>query len=91
MGNPKGETETNKPKKCRIVGLISKRYKNPIEISVFADGLDIKFTFEDFVEALVSEIGNPSLMVTEYQLKKNILKCANVVFEEFKKETARAV
>lgn len=80
-------------RKVKTEILISKKHKKEIEISVHQGGteIDIKCEFLKFVEALISEMGNPTLMVTKLQLKNRILKSSEIVFEEFKKETARVV
>lgn len=67
---------------------ISRKWNNPrIFIDVDNTGIDIKMDLDEFVSAILEEIGSPALTITRTQLKNKIKLAVEEVCLEMKKQT----
>lgn len=74
------------------VVLVSRRWDTKqIAIDVTSDGIAIGMSLDDFLAALVTEIGNPATMLTTAQLAKRVTAAASIVVQGMKDETARVM
>lgn len=66
---------------------------HPIEVLAFLDDTEVgvKVQLTDFLDALVEEMGNPSMVMTKAALKDKLRKALPAVEEEFKKATLEVV
>lgn len=74
------------------VVLVSRQWANPnIAISVTAAGIGIGMALDDFVDALLAEVGSPATILTRAQLAERVKLAATRVVTGMKAETARIV
>lgn len=74
------------------VVLISRNWDNPeIKITVTDKGISIEMSLTDFITAVSEETGNPTLMFTTEQLRRNLQLAAGIVCTENKKLTTQVM
>lgn len=70
------------------VVVISREWHQPnIRVVITTEGIGISMGVEDYLTALVKEIGNPTAMVTQAQLQKKLLAASEVVCRKMKQTT----
>ena len=68
--------------------VVKKMWNNPtISMTMDNEALTIGMFYDDYLNALVETLGNPTTLVTKAQLKKKLLEAHNVVVGQLKKET----
>jgi|JI8StandDraft_1071087.scaffolds.fasta_scaffold57829_2 hypothetical protein len=76
--------------KARVV--ITKHWTNPeILVTVALSGIGVQIHLKDFIDALVLEAGNPSMLVTKNGLNKRLKAAAEIVVQKMKQETVKVV
>jgi hypothetical protein len=84
------ETKTQPKTETKLV--IRRQWNNPvIEVFISKDEVGLKMNLNDFIHALVEEVGNPTFIVTKNGLKKRLLEKADWVLTNVKQESARVV
>lgn len=74
------------------VVLISRNWDKPeIKIQVTDKGIGLEMSLSDFINSIALEIGNPTLLFTTDQLRRNLLDASNKICLENKKLTARVM
>ena len=78
---------------ANFVKVIIGRFWNSPEITVRVTHLEIRMDIgiDDYLNALVEEIGNPTMLLTKGMLKTALTKAAKVVEEKVKLESSKAV
>jgi hypothetical protein len=72
--------------------LVSKKWNNPtIVVGVTEDGIKILMNLDEFLGAVILDMGSPALLLTKAQLKAALLASAANVREEMHNATAVAV
>lgn len=72
--------------------VVSRNWHQPdISLLVTDERIELWMEMDDFVKAVVTEIGNPTLMVTQSQLQKKLQAAATKVLEGMKRETVQIV
>lgn len=76
--------------KTRLV--ISRQWDNP-QIRAFVSQTEVgaEIELDDYIDAIVEQIGNPTLMVTKAGLKEKIRIASEAVLAELRKSTAHVV
>lgn len=68
--------------------VVSRKWNSPnITVFITDEEIGIAMSLDNWIEAVVSEIGNPTLMVTKAQLKDNLIKAAEAIATEMKQST----
>jgi len=68
--------------------IISKRFHNPeIKYTVVHDALSLEISLDDYLKALISEIGSPLWMLTPASLEKKLLAASASVIQDMKNQT----
>ena len=82
MSNPLSESRFKNLNKI----LVMRKYNNPT-VEVFAEegDLGIRMAYDDFIAALVAEIGSPAFMFTQKTLQQHLLNASKVVINDMKK------
>lgn len=76
----------------RHVVLISRRWKSAeIRIDVMREGIQLGMPLAAFLDALVEEVGRPTLVLTKEQLRRRVHDAADAVCTEMKRNTARVM
>ena len=76
----------------RTIVVVSRKWDNPsISITVTNEGLGISMSLDDFVNALASESGNPTLLVTRTQLLTRLKTSALTVVSVMKQATVQVM
>lgn len=76
--------------KTRLV--TSRKWKNPeIESFVSADDVGAAIDIEAFLDALVEEIGNPTLLVSKTKLRERLGAATSAVLKELRDSTRYVV
>jgi len=65
--------------------------KSVIEAFNSKDFVGAKMDFKQFIEAVVLELGNPALILTQTALTQKLLEAADRVFGKMQRETKRVV
>lgn len=74
------------------VVLISRNWDKPeIKIQVTDKGIGLEMSLSDFINSIALEIGNPTLLFTTDQLRRNLLDASNKICLENKKLTAQVM
>lgn len=72
--------------------LISRRWEAAeIKIDVTTDGIQVGMQLNDFLDALVDEIGRPTFVLTSAQLRERMHAASAAVCLDMKRETRRIV
>lgn len=78
--------------KEKEVVVISRNWNNPsISIKVTLDGISLATDLNDFMAALVEEMGNPTMLVTKAQLAARIELARAAVVEKIKAESVKVM
>ena len=68
--------------------IISKKFHNPeITYTVVHDGLSLELKLDDYLTALISEIGSPLWMLTPNSLEKKLLAASSKIVQDMKDQT----
>lgn len=77
---------------AKNVVVISRRWGNPkIDISVTGEGISMEMNLTEFVESVASEMGNPTMLVTNKMLADKLKLAVNTVVAEMKDATKHAI
>jgi hypothetical protein len=81
------------PKIDRRHVIISKDWapEAPIHIRVTDIEIGVAMELEHFVQAVVKEMGNPAMLLTNHSLNKKLVAAVSVVCERMKAETAKVM
>jgi tRNA A37 threonylcarbamoyladenosine synthetase subunit TsaC/SUA5/YrdC len=63
----------------------------PIEMWISANEVGIRMPLDEFIRALVAKVGNPSLVMTQAQLKAKLDAAAAEIVAGMKTETIKIV
>lgn len=69
---------------CKVGGPLKRA---PIEMWVEDQEVGVRMTLDSFLSALTSEIGNPTLLVTQAMLEKQLRAAADRIVTNMKRET----
>lgn len=68
--------------------VVSRKWNSPnIELFLDSDEIGIKISVVDFLDALVIEVGNPTLLVTKNALRLKLEDATNKIVAEMKNQT----
>lgn len=71
--------------------IVSRKWDKP-EIEVFAtSAIGAKMDVNDFLSALVEEMGNPTMLLTKAQMKAKMIAASEVVIREMKSTTVHVL
>ena len=76
--------------KTKVV--VSRKWHKP-NVEAFIDHHEVgtNIDLEDFIKAVVEEVGNPALLLTKAALQKQLLAATEKVLHEMKEATAKVV
>lgn len=68
--------------------VVSRKWNNP-EVTAFMENNEVgaKISLDDFINAVVEEVGNPTSLVTKQALKNRLIIASSEVIKEMKKQT----
>ncbi len=76
----------------KTVILVSRQWHKPeIEVAIDAVGIGIKMPITDFIKALVSEVGNPTAILTKAKHEEKLLAAVTRIVTGMKEETVRVI
>lgn len=68
--------------------VISRKWNNPkITVMVTSKEISMEVSIDQYLESLLAEMGNPTLLVTKEQLKNKLFTASAAVIQEFKGST----
>lgn len=71
---------------------ISRHWSHPkIHVTVSTEGISLQISIEDFISALIKEIGPVTWVVTSLQFRKRVDEAVIVVLEKMKEESSKVV
>lgn len=74
------------------VVLVSRKWSNPeILVGISNDGISIQMGMNEFVEALVTEVGSPAMLFSSDALRQKITAAAQKIQTEMQASTAQAM
>lgn len=72
--------------------VVSRKWNNPsIQMWVNDKEIGLAMTASEFLDSLVAEVGNPTLLVTKQMLRNALEQAANKVFDEMKSHSTKIV
>lgn len=78
--------------KEKSVVTVSRKWNNPkIHTVINADGISLSIDLDDFIAALIKEIGSVALTMTKAQFEKQIKKACENVIQGVKEESVKVV
>ena len=68
--------------------VVSRKWNNP-NVTAFMENNEVgaKISLDDFINAVVEEIGNPTSLVTKQALRNRLIIASSEVVKEMKKQT----
>lgn len=78
-------------KEKRVVVTSRKWHQPQVEAFVTLDAVGAQVDLTDFIEAVIHEVGNPTLLVTKKQLHDKVSAAIEEVLSEMKSHTAKVV
>lgn len=76
----------------KTVVVISRQWKSPeITVRVTQEGINISMPVGEFVESLAAQVGNPTMLFTNEQLRKKMVESCNLILEEMKDASKHGV
>lgn len=74
------------------VVLVSRLWSHPeIRVDIVNEGIGLSMKLDDFLAALVQEVGNPTLLVTKNALAVKLTQASERVTAGMKAESTRAI
>jgi hypothetical protein len=71
---------------------IMRKWGNPdIKLWIDTEEIGIQIKLDDFIEALINEVGSVTTILTRKQIRERIEKSSRTVIEAVKKETIKIV
>jgi hypothetical protein len=72
--------------------VVISRYWHKPEISILVkDGISLEIGLEDYLKAVVAEMGNPTTLFTRAQLERRLLDAGRAANEKIKEASKQAV
>lgn len=72
--------------------VVSRQWDNPqILCEITKDGISLAINGDAFVRAVVTEVGNPTLLVTQKQLREKLDEAFQRVIDEIKRASSHIV